>query len=55
MVEDVKRLEIKVLQLMAGIWQYEFAARFGIPANSSSQIESGGVNLRRNCWNVSFE
>ena len=41
MVADVKGLEIKKLRFRAGIRQYEFAARLGIPANRLSEIESG--------------
>jgi len=40
MVADVKGLEIKILRCRAGIWQYEFAARLVISANSLSEIES---------------
>ena len=41
MVVDVKGLEIKNIRLRAGIWQYEFATRLVISANSLSEIESG--------------
>ena len=42
MVADVKGLEIKTLRFRAGIRQYEFTARLGIPANRLSEIESRG-------------
>jgi DNA-binding transcriptional regulator YiaG len=39
MVSDVKRLEIKILRLRAGIQRYELTARLGILADSLSDIE----------------